>query len=240
VDEIVTRSRDYASIGGIALGALGAWLGWGLGAPTDDGQVWGIVGFASGAAVGAWAGSAYGKGFQSEENWYRAPTPPPAPPMDTAQKATAVADSPDELSPASLELAADIGPNDKLRVIGGFGRFQGYAHGAGPGGLDRLVADRDAPDDWNADALPPQIPWSAIDEVQMRRGNGGRGAVIGAVTFGLLGGLLAYGGNSALGGDVSTKDAVVIGGTFSALVGAALGAGVGAASRHWAVVYRRP
>jgi hypothetical protein len=144
-------------------------------------------------------------------------------------------------SPAAIRLAAQLGPHDAVRVIGGFGRFQGFARTAGPGGLERLVAEPDAPHDWRLDPLPERIPWSAIDEVQQRRGNAGRSAAIGAVTLGVLGALSALSVNSYLGSDAehSTADAVLIAGTFSALVGAAVGAGIGSASRHWAVVYHR-
>ena len=163
-----------------------------------------------------------------------------------AGAAEAPVDSIAAAAPASVALppAPKIGPHELLRVSGGFGRFEGYAHTADKAGLSRLAAYGDAPADWRLEPLPEHIPWTAIDQVQMHKGNASRGALIGAATFGVLGGLFAFALNNAFvdasPSASSNAGAVVIGASASALVGAAVGAGVGAAWRHWAVVYHRP
>jgi hypothetical protein len=164
-----------------------------------------------------------------------------APPAGAAE---APVDSSAAAAPsAALAPTPKIGPHDLLRVSGGFGRFQGYAHTADQAGLSRLSAFHEAPADWRLEPLPEHIQWSAIDQVQVHKGSPGRGALIGAAAFGVLGGWLAYALNNSFTDDSpsasSNAGAIAKGFTVSALVGAAIGAGVGAASRHWVVVYHR-
>ena len=144
--------------------------------------------------------------------------------------------------PEALAFAARLRANDLIRVRSELHRFQGHARHAGPGGLERLVADGRAPADWRSDHVPERIPWSAIDEVRMLRGNAGRGALLGAAVGG---GLLAFFAASAASTfadptSMGAGEAALRGALVGAPIGAVLGAGVGAAFRTWKVVYHRP
>jgi hypothetical protein len=144
--------------------------------------------------------------------------------------------------PAELPaIAKHIGPRDHVRVTGAFGRFQGYVGVVGPFGLEHIVVKPDAPEEWRPHNLPKRIPWSAIDGVHMRRGNARTGAVAGGITFAIVGGLLTAAAAS-LADSYSPKpgEAAIVGGAVSGAIGVVVGAGIGSAFRHWAVVYRRP
>ena len=144
--------------------------------------------------------------------------------------------------PEALRFAARIGRDDLMRVSGDFHRFQGRAQSAGPGGLERLVIDRHAPMDWRPQQLPERVPWSAIDEVRMLRGDPGRGALVGAAVCGGVLALLAASAASAYADptSMSAGEAALRGGAVGALIGAVAGAGLGTAIRSWKVVYHRP
>src|SRR5262245_12236956 len=102
LDHVVTRSHALGVTGAIVVGSLCAGLGNALGAPTDKGGSYALLGLLSGGAVGAWAGSSYGDRFQKDVNWY---TPPPAPPPADAQSmAVALADSARQDSAAAVAI----------------------------------------------------------------------------------------------------------------------------------------
>ena len=259
LDQVVTRGHRYGTIGAVVLGLLCAGLGNALGAPSDNGGSEAMIGLAVGGAAGAWLGASYGNRFQSEVNWYTAPPPSPKapPPTDVLSMAAALADSAhvDSTSalaaadstreppapPEALALAARIGPDDLIRVSGDFHAFQGRAHVAGPGGLERLVVDHHAPREWRPDPVPERLSWSAIAQVETRHSNAGRVAAGTALVFGISGALVSA---AAVGladsPNVTPGGAAIQGGALMALIGAVVGAGIGTASHHWSVVYHRP
>jgi hypothetical protein len=260
LDEIVTRSRPYGWTGGVLVGLLAAGLGNALGAPSGSGGNYAFVGLLAGGATGGWLGSRYGDRFEHDVNWYTAPPPAP-PPTDAVSAPVALADSAradrsgtvavvpvaaDSLAepPASaeaLKLAARLQPTDHIRVAGEFGRFQGYARVAGPHGLERILVDRHAPKAWFPDSVPVPIPWSQIDQVAMRGGHARQGALIGGLLVGAFGGVagLAVAAFDESPSDAATAGFVLYGAAVGGAIGVVLGAGVGALSRGWKLVYER-
>jgi integral membrane sensor domain MASE1 len=87
--------------------------------------------------------------------------------------------------------------------------------------------------------LPELISWDAIDRVEVRGGSSLQGALVGAVTFGVLGALLGAAAVSLAESGVSAGEGAAIGALYVAPVGFALGGLGGMAARRWVVIYPR-
>ena len=130
-----------------------------------------------------------------------------------------------------------------VRLAGEFGRFTGrVAHWS----ADSLSGFRPDPD-WGGAAPPTPLGWDQIFQVDQRVSNTANGAVIGALTLGALGALIAATGEAYSasfmwfsGEQPDYGQAALTGGAIGALVGAALGAAIGSTSSHWVLVYERP
>lgn len=255
LDEVVTRAQRGRVWGAIAIGLAGAGLGNMIGAADHRGGQLAMAGLAVFGGLGAWGGGWYGERFQHERNWYVADPrralggplaaaaaadsgPVGVTPENDERGSTTVAES--AASPAAIRAAERIGSDDVIRATGDFGRFQGFAHLAGPQGLEGLRVDRRARGEWTRAVPSEPIAWNTIDEVRMRGGNGMTGALVGAAVFAAAGALLGV----AVVAASSTTDATVgegaaVGAAISAPVGAVLGLASGALVRRWVVVYRR-
>ena len=239
IDEVVTRAHQWRVTGAIALGLAGAGLGNAIGAPTNRGGRLALVGLAAFGSLGGWLGGLYGERFQHESNWYVVDTTAriaaDAPPVIAVKPAELAA------SPDVIRVANRIGRHDVIRLSGDFGKFQGFADAVGPEGLEGLRVDRRARNEWANTAPPARVPWEAVDEIQMRGGSGGKGALIGAANFAVVGAVVGMAAVAVAGtGDASVLEGALLGAALCAPFGAVLGAGAGAAARHWVVVYRRP
>lgn len=259
IDEVVTRAPAGRMIGAIVLGLAGAGLGNALGAPDDAGGRYALIGLAAFGSLGRWAGGRFGERFQHERNWYvadpearraRLASPVIATPPESvragntppAAETTTTAAAPSRgTSDDAIRIAKRIGRDDVFRVESDSGRFQGFATVAGPEGLEGLRVDRKARREWAGARVPERISWEAIDEVQMRGGRAGSGALGGALIFGAIGALL---GTAAIAvadpSGATIGEGALLGAGILAPFGLVLGGGVGALSRRWVVVYRRP
>ena len=130
-----------------------------------------------------------------------------------------------------------------VRVQGEFGRFTGRV---AQWSADSLAGFRPDPD-WGG--TPPLAPvsWSQIYRVDQRVSNTVNGAVIGAITCGALGALIAVIGESSTasfwfftGEQPDYGPAALKGGAIGALIGAGLGAAMGSTSSRWVPIYERP
>jgi hypothetical protein len=132
-----------------------------------------------------------------------------------------------------------------VRLAGEFGRFTGRVT---RWEADTLLAFAVDPE-WAGTAPATPIAWSQVSSVDRRVNNAARGAVIGALSLGVVTALFAVTASSAanssmvelLGSDArhKTSKAALTGGLVGGAVGAAVGAWVGSASNRWIVVYRR-
>jgi len=262
LDQIHTRGRAFGFTGALVMCLVGAGLG-AVAAPSGSGDAgnYAWAGLLAGGAAGAWLGSSYGDRFQKDVNWYAAALPAPSAPPPTnsmsiaaaladtgrADSASAIASVPAVVdtvaeppaTPEALSFASRIGPSDLMRVSGEFHAFQGYAHIAGPLGLEHIVVDRDAPGEWLPHDLPKRVPWHTIDQVQMKASNVWRGALIGGLSLGALGALAAA-AYVAAWQDPGVGSGAAVGGAVAGGIGLVLGAGIGSMSHHWAVVYPHP
>ena len=130
-----------------------------------------------------------------------------------------------------------------VRVVGEFGRFTGrVAHWS----ADSLAGFTPDPD-WGG--TPPLAPvgWSQIYSVDRRVSNTANATIIGAITCGALGALIAVIGESSTatlwifsGDQPDYGPAALKGGAIGALIGAGLGAAMGSTSSRWVPIYERP
>ncbi len=236
IDEVLTGAGPWSKVGTVTLGLLGAGLGNALGAPSDRGGTFAVMGLMVFGGAGGYAGSRFGSRFRSERNWYIA---------DTTRHVETVAqiESPSlEATPvanrAVLRACDRIGRNERFRAHGAFGSFEGYADIAGPQGLESLHAHRPRA---GGPAVPQRITWDQIDRVEVRGGSAMRGALVGGATFAAVGAVL---GMAAIalseGTDVSVGGGAALGALYVAPVGIGLGGLSGLAIRRWVRVYQRP
>ncbi len=238
IDEVVTRSRGWGTVGAVTLGLLGAGLGNALGAPYDRGGRLALGGLLVFGGIGGYLGGKYGARFRSERNWYVADTVGRPEPVDDAVVLAPPVSAP-VADPAILSACSRLDPNKLFRAQGSFGSFQGYAGIAGPEGLEELRADRHGKHDAGA-ASPGMITWDQVDRIETRGGSMWQGAIAGGVSFGVLGALV---GMAAVGVSGTSEASVAEGGLVGALyvapVGIVIGGLTGMAVRRWVVVYRR-
>lgn len=238
IDEVVTRAHQWRVASAITAGLLGAGLGNAIGAPGHKGGVLALVGFVGLGSLGGVFGGDYGERFQHERNWYDADTSvrvfAEAALTNTAPAAEVA------MPPDVIRVANRIGRNDVIRLSGDFGKFQGFADAVGPEGLKGLRVDRRARNEWANTAPPARVPWAAVDEIQVRGGAAGKGALIGAANFAVLGAVIGAAAVAAANGNASPVEGGLLGAVICAPFGALLGAAAGAGARHWVIVYRRP
>jgi hypothetical protein len=124
-----------------------------------------------------------------------------------------------------------------VRLAGEFGRFTGHVARWDADSLAGFEADPD----WGGNAPVVPITWSQISGVDKRVSNSGRGAVLGAITLGVITAPLAAAITAA--GNPDAQGEINKAALKGALIGGALGAGVGAAigasSNRWILIYRR-
>ena len=245
IDEVVTRAHPWRMTGAIAMGLLGAGLGNAIGAPSHKGGAFALVGLVGLGSLGGVLGGDYGERFQRERNWYVADTTERSA-ADIAVRigATPPVNAAPAVEPATppdvIQVANRIGRSDVFRLSGDFGRFQGFADAVGPVGLEGLRTDRKARGEWANAAPPARVPWEAVDKIQMRGGAAGKGALIGAANFAVVGAVIGAAAVAIADGNAGPVEGGLLGAAICAPFGALLGAGAGAAARHWVVVYRRP
>lgn len=128
-----------------------------------------------------------------------------------------------------------------VRLEGEFGRFTGRVT---RWDADSLAAFEVDPD-WGGSAPVGPIGWSQISRVDKRVNNSGRGAVLGAITLGVVTALLAATAVTASNpwlfapnAQHEINQAALTGGLIGGLVGAGIGAGIGSTSHRWELVYR--
>jgi hypothetical protein len=137
-----------------------------------------------------------------------------------------------------LRACEQIDASDLIRMRGDFGYFQGHASVVGPQGFEGLR--NSAPRPIGPDASLELVTWDRIRSVD-RRGNAAkRGAVTGAVAFGVLGawagaGLTNFEGDAT---PLQMAGGAAYGAVIVGSVGAVFGALVGWAIPAWHNVYR--
>jgi hypothetical protein len=265
IDEVVTRARR-GRITGFVLGASAGALVGGVYGFTSTGGAEGAGGALIGAvavgAVGIWIGGRIGERHVYEEPWYVAePLPahgprlatkgavlpvsgllPPPPVVSTPflrrpRGLPATAPATGAPRPEVLLACERIDRNDHIRMRGDFGFYQGRAGVFGPQGFEGLRTALDREGDASTSSLGV-VTWDQIRSVDRRGNAAGKGALVGAISFGVFGGMLG-----AAAGSLSETEGAVIGGAaigaaLSGAFGAVLGAGVGSMFPAWHNVYR--
>ena len=204
-----------------------------------------ILGIALLGGLCAWQGGHIGKRMVTERTWHVGV------PLEATSPAAADASATTTYSPPApmdqaltspsirvLQACASVDRNDHIRMLGDFGKFQGYASVVGPQGVEGLRAD---PGHSKSAAPTGLVTWDQIDRMEKRGGSAGKGALFGAGMVGLLGAgiggaVVASGG----GGDAEAAGGIAAGAAVGALIGAGLGALFGAPIPAWHLVYERP
>jgi hypothetical protein len=130
-----------------------------------------------------------------------------------------------------------------VRLTGEFGMFTGRVARWSADSLTGFSADPD----WGGVPPPAPLGWVQVQRVDQRVSNTATGAVIGALTLGALGALVAVTGETSTaaftvfsGKQPDYGQAALKGGAIGALIGAALGAAMGSTSNRWVPIYQRP
>ena len=170
-----------------------------------------------------------------------------APPAVTAPAAAAPAGATQPLSrpvatsPEIERACGRISPDNLLKVEGDFGTFCGYTAGIGPEGLTGMRVETTRA----SVQSPGSVGWERVNRIDVYGNNASRGAVSGAIGFGVLGGLIGIPVGQVLAGNGNAAGSGALGITLAcAGVGAAfglvLGTITGSLSSGWHLVYRRP
>jgi hypothetical protein len=136
--------------------------------------------------------------------------------------------------------------DDPLRVRGEFGEFYGTVSRAGPTGLEGLTPWRDSRGRVISPPSEPRLAWESIRSVDRRGGGWRKGAIVGFLAVGALGGYVGYvaenGGlfEANYGTPLETAGGTAFGFFAAGLVGGVIGGGVGALFPAWIHVYERP
>jgi hypothetical protein len=238
IDEVETRAHRGRVLGFLLLGAAGAGLGNALGAPKHEGGRQSLLGLAVFGSLGAWQGGRIGERFVRERPWYVAAVAPVAPPSAQELPRNLPPQRPPP-SPRVLLACERIGRADLIRVQGDFGRFQGFASVVGPQGMDGLRSET-IRGGFATQAVPKGlVTWDRIHRVEKRGSSMGKGAVIGGVAIGCLGGAVAAAAVTVADGSETPGTAFFEGLVVTGAVGAVLGGLIGAAIPGWHLVYRR-
>ena len=146
---------------------------------------------------------------------------------------------------ASLEcVRRHVNASATLRLEGEFGRFTGRVTRWDVDSLSAFVVDPD----WGGSAPVAPLGWSQISRVDKRVDNSGRGAILGAVTLGLIGALVGISAAVShepllfLNSDAANHEinqAALGGALIGGAVGAGVGAAIGSSSHRWILLYRR-
>jgi len=230
---------------GQVLGALlGAAVTAGLAAQTvtpHDREnrllfTWGAIG----AIGGSWAGGRVGERSALYEPIYSvgegAVPPTPSTPLPASVVASgATGDPAGEHARDARRFNSRVGRTALLRIDSSYGTFVGRAAFVDAAGIHGLLA----PAGLAGPAASPvdPLPWDAIRGVEQRTNSSGPYALLGAATFGGLGGLL--GGAVATGLSGTPSDAaggIALGALGGGLVGAGLGALLGSPIPRWSRV----
>jgi hypothetical protein len=243
IDEIATHEVAGKVTGFLVGGTAGIMVG--VISSNAHQQAAAMLGAALLGGLCAWQGGRIGKRMVDERQWYVG-TPADAVPPVAVDTSAALAHSPPAPTPPAppppsakvLQACARVDRNDHIRMRGDFGKFQGYASVVGPEGVEGLRADHGG---HSTPAPTGLVSWDQIDRMDKRGGSAGKGALYGAASLGLLGGM--FGG--ALAASANATDQEVAGGVFAgaaagALLGAGLGALFGAPIPAWHRVYERP
>src|SRR5262245_14160517 len=153
-----------------------------------------------------------------------------------AQRDKGVASTPPAATSARSILAAreQIHDGDLVRIQSEFGTFEGLASGADSTGVFGL-RDRNA---IGADEFSGQLEWGQIESVEIQGNSAKQSAIAGATVLGaigLIGGVVAIlGANTTSNPNLSWVVAPAMLGTA---IGGGLGGAVGASKRVWRRVY---
>ena len=130
-----------------------------------------------------------------------------------------------------------------VRLAGEFGRFTGRVADWSADSLSGFTPDPD----WGGTAPPTRLGWDQIFQVDRRVSNTANAAIIGGLTLGTLGALIAVTGEASSasfmwfsGEQPDYGPAALKGAAIGAVIGAALGAAMGSTSSRWVPVYERP
>jgi hypothetical protein len=229
-----------AIIGLAALGSLGAWQGSRFGAQRTHDRVWYVAApLMASATVSAPAMVAQDTTTAAADSTTAALPPAPSPPATIPRTAD------DSLAARLAEsrgvksAVARIDPLDLIRMRADFGQFQGHLAVVGPLGVEGFRPDRKGEHYRKGSTPIGLVGWDQIDHVEKRGNSAGRGALIGLVSLGIMGGIAGAGVDAGFGGD-NPAGAAVYGAGLMGGIGMVLGGLIGAAFPAWHVVYDGP
>lgn len=222
-----------------------------IGTLSRAGRTVGVVTLS--VAAGNWIGTRIGKGWVRTRTLYvgsRAPdsvalvsesasAPPDAADSSAASVAASAAPTVG-VPPDSARIARvlpHLQPNQRLRISGEFGRFEGFVGFAGPVKLEGLVPSRKA--DRNS-LGPRELEWNRIVKIEVPGNRAGNSALVTGAAFAGAGLLIGM----PIGGIADPHPlAFLAGGLIGAGImgsfGFVLGGLVGSAAPAWHVIYPR-
>jgi hypothetical protein len=245
--------KTRGHVRGVLLGLCAGFIPVATGSDSPP-QLYMLVG----GAAGYYLGGKLGEADVHEEPLYVAPTPPlsPVAPVVAAQPATTAVALPDDSIAAATAPKAPPAPRSRkeseaidkacgrlsttnlLRIEGDFGTFHGYAATIEPVGLSGLRVETTRP----SVQLHGSLGWEHVDRIERHGNNAGRGAAIGGLWLGLVGGTLGF----PIGALASDSNGASMAGIVAACAGVGvatgmvLGAAGGAMTSGWHKVYERP